>query len=188
MSEVYQSPIGGKTLYHDCDIKNSGKSKWDCCDLKQFCAKVDKVNKQRKQKDAKGRGKLTRDKKRREARNREEGEGRFRENWKEKYEGKTKTSKHDQSKFYHQCAYEKAKKGKFKMKGMQVDHVHELQLGGKAIHQGNFKWLSAGPNASMGAILKQYTPKNYPGGLIVSCCPAEEQEPKCRNSDTAKLV
>jgi hypothetical protein len=186
MAQVYQSPIHGRMMDYDCDIKNTAKKNWDCCDLKQYCAKLDTLNKQAQKKDPEGRRILTRNQRRRMARNSERGEGRFREEWGERYgPGKSAPPK---SMFYHECAWEKARKNQFEIgKEMQADHVHELQLGGHATHQRNFKWLSSSVNGSLGSTLSNYQPKLYPGGVSATCCPAEEQE--CRDKkDTDKLV
>ncbi len=168
MQGVTQSPGGAgaaNVLEVECEVDKSAKKDWDCCNLKEFCAKLDAVNDQAR------RGKLTTDPTRLQARNASRGEGRFRRQWNEAPYAWQPL----QHKFYHPCAAKKAAQNDYRIgREFQPDHVHELQLGGAATNFKNLKWISRSVNASLGPTLTRFDPAVHTGGVVADCCPAEE--------------
>jgi len=147
----------------ECKIDTSAKQNWDCCDLKQFCAKLDAVN------DSAKRGKN--DPSAAQARNAARGERLFRQRWNEA----PYAWQPIQHKFYHPCAFKRASESDFQMgSDWQPDHVHEIQLGGAPTDFKNLKWISSSVNSSLGATLSAYDPQQHPGGVAADCCPAED--------------
>lgn len=168
MMGLAQGPnVPGALAVHDleCDVQGSAKAGWNCCQLKQFCAKLDAVNEQTR------RGRATTDPAAIQARNRAQGEGRFRAMWNEgPYSWQP-----IHHKFYHPCAFDQAAQNDFQIgPEFQPDHVQELQLGGAATDFKNLKWIDTSVNRSLGATLPTYDPAATPGGIVADCCPAEE--------------
>jgi hypothetical protein len=170
------TPVTPAKYEVDCDVKGSAKASWDCCQMKQFCAKLDAVNEQAK------RGKLTTDPASLQARNSARGEKLFRKQWNEApYAYQPMVHK-----FYHPCAAKKAAENEYKIGSeFQPDHVHELQLGGAPTDFKNLKWLDSSVNQSLGATLAGFDPVACPGGVSADCCPAEEKDCKGKSDSDA---
>lgn len=148
----------------ECNVQSSAKQSWNCCQLKQFCAKLDSVTQQTK------RGKATRDPGVVQARNRAQGEGRFRAMW----NAGPQSWQPIHHKFYHPCAADQAAQNDYQIGNeFQPDHVHELQLGGAPTDFKNLKWIDTSVNRSLGSTLSGYDPEQTPGGVQADCCPAE---------------
>jgi|HubBroStandDraft_1064217.scaffolds.fasta_scaffold20149_4 hypothetical protein len=149
-----------------CNVNKSAKKDWDCCDLKQYCAKIDSVN------ELQQRGKLTTDPSKLESRNASRGEGLFRKKWNEA----PLAWQPYQHKFYHPCAAKKASENDYQMNSedWNPDHVHDIQLGGAATNFKNLKWLSQTVNMSIGPSMSAFDPNVHTGGISADCCPAEE--------------
>lgn len=164
----------------ECKVTTSAKKNWDCCDLKQFCAKLDSIN------QLSERGKLTTDPAKIQDRNAARGEALFRQRWNEA----PLAWQPIQHKFYHPCAFKKAAETDFQMNGQDwnPDHVHDLQFGGAPTDFKNFKWLSSSVNKSLGQTLTPYSPDQHPGGVSADCCPAEETHCPPDKSDTASIL
>ncbi len=178
MEGEVQGP-GSPAAVHEieCDIEGSAKKAWDCCQLKQFCAKIDAVNDQAR------RGKATRDPSVVQARNAGRGEALFRARWNEA----PLAWQPLQHKFYHPCAAKKAAQNDYQIgPEFQPDHVHELQLGGHPTNFKNLKWIDTSVNRSLGSTMSAFDPEATPGGISADCCPAEEKS--CAGkSDTDKV-
>ena len=161
-----QGDVSAAVFEIECDIPGTAKAAWDCCDLKQFCAKLDAIN------DAAKRGKLTTDPSVIQERNAARGERLFRQRWNEA----PYAWQPIQHKFYHPCAFDRASQTDFQMSGQDwnPDHIHDLQFGGHPTDFKNFKWLSSSVNKSLGPSLSGYSPDTHPGGVSADCCPAEE--------------
>lgn len=160
----------------ECKVETSAKKDWDCCQMKQFCAKIDSINKLAK------RGKLQTSNL--QARNAARGEGLFRQKWNEA----PYAWQPIHHKFYHPCAKDKAAANDYHIgPEFQPDHVHELQFGGGATDFKNLKWIDTSVNRSLGSTLAGYDPNTHPGGISADCCPAEEKQCKGK-ADTAKVV
>ncbi len=162
----------------ECKVSTSAKADWDCCQMKQFCAKIDAVNAVVK------RGKATRNAAQVQARNRSQGEGRFRAQW----NAGPYAWQPIQHKFYHPCAAAKAAQNDYQIgSDFQPDHVHELQLGGHPTNFKNLKWIDTSVNQSLGSTLSAFDPAATPGGIEADCCPAEEKN--CAGkADTDKVL
>jgi hypothetical protein len=158
----------GELAVHEieCDVEGSAKAGWNCCQMKQFCAKLDAVT------DTTRSGKATTNPTALEARNRNQGEGRFRAAW----NAGPYTWQPLHHKFYHRCAFEQAAANDFQIGSeFQPDHIHELQLGGRATDFKNLKWIDTSVNRSLGSTLSGFDPATCPGGVSADCCPAEER-------------
>jgi hypothetical protein len=176
MAKEQQQPTGGAVHEIKCELNKGAKPAWGCCDLQQFCAKLDEINK------LAAKGRL--DESAAQARNAREGEGRFRREWNQ---APWTHAPHPSRAFYHDCAYARALANDLQVGNeVQPDHVHELQLGGPATHQTNFKWISTSVNRSLGPHLSGYHPETHPGGVSADCCPAEET-PKCPDQESQDL-
>ncbi len=179
MSMNAQNGLSGKTLDIECvKDKNSAALHWKCCDLKQFCAKVNELN------EMQAEGELRRDATDYEARRAlgDEAAADYRAAWNGSVapairgQGSLPSGVRDQ--FYHPCAERRAANNNPPYHigpEMQVDHVHEVQLGGSPDDFGNLRWLSASVNGSIGSSLKQHDPQQNPGGISADCCPAENR-------------
>jgi hypothetical protein len=163
MGVTVHMPISGElTATIECEIEKTGSAKgsWDCCQLKQFCAKVNELNQQAANgelKDITGTdlydaNRLAGDK----------AAKAFREAWNSNPKMRKNPTK---SKFYHECAVKKGKIGE----EMQPDHVHEIQQGGPP-GESNLRWLDTSVNRSIqghvGAIPEVVT------AVDADCCPA----------------
>ncbi len=162
MGATLHNPVTGNEPPNiKCSVENSAKKDWDCCQLKQFCAKVnelDKIAQEGQLKDIRGTDRYDE--------NRLAGDqaaADFREEWNGNPKKKKDPTK---SKFYHECAVKKGKIGD----EMQVDHVHEIQRGGHPSQQSNLKWLDTSVNASIQGHVGSL-PKSA-GYVKADCCPA----------------
>jgi hypothetical protein len=131
-------------------VQTTAKQDWDCCDLKQYCAKIEATNQLSRQ------GKMTTDPSRVQDRNSARGEKLFRDRWNEA----PLAWQPIQHKFYHPCAFHRASQTDFQMNGSDwnPDHVHDIQFGGSPTNFKNLKWLSSSVNKSIGSTLPMYDP------------------------------
>jgi hypothetical protein len=146
-----------------CNVEGSAKKNWNCCQLKQFCAKVNELNKQAKAgelKDIRGTKKYETN---RVAGNQAAKD--FRNDWNSSPRKKKNPT---QSKFYHECAVKKGAIGP----EMEVDHVREVQRGGPPSEQANLKWLDESVNTSIQGHVGGL-PYN-PSYVKADCCPASK--------------
>jgi hypothetical protein len=163
-----------------CNVTTSAKQNWDCCDLKQFCAKLDSIN------ESAARGKTTTDPAKIQERNSRRGEALFRQRWNEA----PLAWQPIQHKFYHPCAFQKARANDFQMNGQDwnPDHVHDIQFGGNPTDFKNLKWLSSSVNKSLGQTLTPYNPDIHSGGVSADCCPAEDNYCPPGKDDSANIL
>jgi hypothetical protein len=162
MAKTAQKPTSGDEPPNiECKVETSAKAGWDCCQLKQFCAKVTELNnlaKESKLKDIRGTQKY--------ADNRRLGDiaaADFRKQWNSNPRRKQNPTK---SKFYHDCAVKKGKIGP----EFEPDHVHEIQRGGPPSDFANLRWLDESVNTSIQGHVAGL-PYN-PSYVKADCCPA----------------
>jgi hypothetical protein len=137
---------------------------WDDCDVKQLCAKVKAVNKQKHDKTA---AKPSSDP--------------AYDSTKRKYYKVFATATGAETsmseawlnaQFFHPCAKEKWEEGGRDPKPtseFQADHVHERQLGCNLDDITNFKMLSKSVNGSIGPSLSAYDPTQHSGVALPGC-------------------
>jgi hypothetical protein len=158
---------GGEVQVVKCNVESSAKRDWNCCQMKQFCAKLAAVSEQTR------RGSTTRDPANIEKRDRRRGEELFRTRWNEA----PLAWQPIQHKFYHPCAARQAAQNGYQIgEEFQPDHVHEIQLGGAPTDFKNLRWLDTSVNQSLGATLTSFDPQKTPGGITADCCPADERQ------------
>jgi hypothetical protein len=175
MGVTVHMPIGGVvTATIMCEVESSSKASWNCCQLKQFCAKVNELNQQaagRKLEDIRGTKKYNV--------NRLEGDkaaADFREAWNTDTKMRKNPTK---SRFYHECAVKKGKIGD----EMQPDHVHEIQQGGPPGEE-NLRWLDTSVNRSIQGHVGAIPPAVE--AVDADCCPAGRAY--CRGKGDRALV
>ncbi len=154
----------------ECDVKNK-KADWEPCDFKQFCAKIEAMNRRRRRRGRKMRRQRPRTKSKRSAKRRRDGNdyaADFRDRWNAREIPKT-GRKEDY--FYHKCAYQDQSKNGTDVSSFSPDHIEEIQVGGKPCSPQNIKWLSTKVNGSIGPHLQGFKPPKHKR-IEADCCPA----------------
>jgi hypothetical protein len=166
-----------QTIEIDCKVNSTVKKNWNCCQLQQYCGKVDEV-------DDQVRRKSFGDSPENYAEVRDDGNAAaatFRAGWNRAARNGTIAGQDQEAvkkMFYADCAYERARANNFVMTGEmgEPDHIHEIQAGGSATNLANLRWLDPSANKSVqsvtGTVAQEYDPsKNQ--CVQANCCPAE---------------
>lgn len=177
-----QSPTaGGLPANIECRVAKTEKKDWNCCQLKQYCAKVHELDTLARDPtvhvhDITGTQKY--DIARAEG---DQGAKDFRKDWNN---DPNKTQNPTKNKFYHECAVKSGQIGP----EMQADHVHEIQRGGHptGTNYSNLKWLDSSVNGSIGSSLEQL-PHN-PTYVKADCCPAGGAGKPCHGKTDKQKV
>jgi len=177
MGVTFHEPVAGNIeAIIMCEIEGSAKSGWNCCQLKQFCAKVNELNQQARTpgtlKDIRGTAKYDT-----ERLAGDKAAKRFRRKWNSNPKMRKNPTK---GKFYHECAVKKGKIGD----EMQPDHIHEIQQGGPP-GESNLRWLDTDVNRSIQGHVGQIP--EYATGVSADCCPAARAYCKGKG-DRAKVL
>lgn len=174
MAIVGQAPIGGVLREIDCNVEGSAKAGWTCCQLLQFCAKLDEANNQAADSEHSEIDDDEYEERRAEG---NDAAADFREAWNNLAPQLMDEALQPRIRemFYHPCAYDEAHDNNLQVgPEMQPDHEHEIQLGGAAADFVNLRWIDTSVNRSLGSSLTAYDPAVHTGGVSADCCPAEE--------------
>lgn len=176
------APVPGDEACEDeivieCKVENSVKKNWDCCQLSQYCAKIEEVDDQVRRKKFEKPTENYEDL--RDAGN--DAAKNFRDGWNKAAREGVIASFPKEARtpfFFDDCAHDKAESNGFEIEAgdMSPDHVHEIQSGGSATNYSNLRWLDGSVNKSVqsatGTAAKKYDEKKSQC-VSADCCPAE---------------
>jgi hypothetical protein len=173
MSFEAQNPLGGTMLVVECDVESSAKQNWTCCQLMEFCAKVDEIDEKARRGELEPLEEGAYDDLRADG---NEAAALFRDGWNTAASNGTIANFDQQAvrgMFYADCAYDQAQANNFQIgPEMQPDHIHEIQAGGGASNLSNLRWLSTTVNRSIGSTNRSVKPGRHTA-VSADCCPAE---------------
>lgn len=193
MADNLQGPTPGvEVIEIDCKVNSTVKKDWNCCQLQQYCAKIDEVDDQVQRKTFDDRPPNYEDL-------REDGNGaaaNYRAAW-NRAAAKNVFAGHDEeaikTHFYADCAHKKAKDNNYHMTAEmgEPDHVHEIQAGGSATNVRNLRWLDPSVNKSVQSVSttvgKSYDPFKKQS-VSANCCPAEQTHCAPPKNSDSKVV
>ncbi|MFT3717335.1 hypothetical protein [Pseudorhodoferax sp.] len=178
MATNAQGPTPGtEVIVVECNVNSTKKKDWDCCQLEQYCAKIDEVDDQVQRKTFEERPDNYDER-------RDEGNDaakKYRRCWNQAAAAGVFAA-HDEEaikkQYYADCAHAKAKSNNYTMTAEmgEPDHIHEIQAGGDPTNVRNLRWLDPSVNKSVQNITATVG-KSYDASkkqsVSADCCPAE---------------
>lgn len=168
---------GEEVIDIDCKVNSTEKANWNCCQLQQYCAKIDEVSDQVQRKTFDPEPEYYSDMRR-------QGNSAtkwYRRLWNQAAaSGVIQAADQDavRKQFYADCQYEQARANNFHMTAAMgsPDHVQEIQAAGSATNVRNLRWLNGSVNTSVksvtGTVGRSYDPFKKQK-VTANCCPAE---------------
>lgn len=158
-----------------CKVTTTVKKDWNCCQLEAYCAKVDEIDQQVKER-------VLQEKDDEYAYFRRRGNSaaaNFRTQWNRiAATGFFATQDQDavRTRFYAECAYQEAVNNNYCMTAEMgsPDHIQEIQACGSATNVLNLRWLNPSVNTSSqkvtGSVWKEYD-SSKEQTVSADCCP-----------------
>lgn len=161
----------------ECNVNSTAKSSWSCCQLQQYCAKIEEVDEQvqRKTFDPEP---DNYDQMRRVGNSATVW---YRRLWNQAAASGILAAADQNAvrkQFYADCQYEEARANNFHMTAQMgsPDHIQEIQAAGSPANVRNLRWLNGSVNTSVKSVTSTVA-KSYDSAksqsVAADCCPAE---------------